>query len=107
MDPDDGLNRDKECNATLSRLGGGERGFVQIETDSRQEGGAMPTEEDRLKKFMEVVEKIPPTWTCFVCEREFPNHPGGEVPYAMATDWNHDSNSEVVVGEICKSCHEK
>ena len=29
MDPVDGLNHDVTCNATLERLDGGERGFVQ------------------------------------------------------------------------------
>lgn len=57
----------------------------------------------RLEKFMEVVRKIPPTWTCLVCKDEHSNAPGGEMPEAYKTTWV-ERGKQIVLGHICKRC---
>lgn len=65
-----------------------------------------PPEEERLKAFMDVVAKIPPTWKCIKCGHEFPNHPGGVIPYARQTRRSDDGKA-IIVGDICEKCFKK
>ena len=62
-------------------------------------------EDERLAAFLKVVAKIPQTWTCIRCKREFPNHPGGEVSYAVETIFK--DGRQQAIGEICETCYKK
>jgi hypothetical protein len=63
--------------------------------------------------FLSVVRKIPPTWTCVECKREFDNGPGGEMPWAVRTEVVKQNGGailpptkRVIVGNLCKPCAE-
>lgn len=66
----------------------------------------MNEEDERLGRFLEVVERIPGTWVCLDCGEPFPNHPGGVAPYAVRTKIS-PRGVRTIVGEICKACHDK
>jgi hypothetical protein len=59
--------------------------------------------------FLNVVRKIPPTWTCVECKREFDNGPYGEMPWAVRTQQTQTFESvwlNTIVGYLCKPCAE-
>jgi hypothetical protein len=63
--------------------------------------------------FLNVVRKIPPTWTCVECKREFDNGPYGEMPWAVQTKIVTQNSGavrstikRVIVGDLCKPCAE-
>jgi hypothetical protein len=74
-----------------------------------EEAAALQAIEDRrLARFLEVVEQIPPTWTCIRCHREFPNDltientPIG-VQYQDVRQQD-GSYRQIKVGDICGDC---
>ena len=63
--------------------------------------------DDRDKALLDVVAKMPRTWTCIRCDRESPTHPGAEIPYAQDRRWDDAKRQYVIVGDVCKSCYGK
>ena len=63
-------------------------------------------DDDSMKAFMDVVRKIPPTWTCVRCHHEFDNSPSGEMSAALEVREDGRGNRRIV-GEICKDCYAK
>lgn len=58
--------------------------------------------------FEEAIAKIPLTWTCIDCGREFDNLPdeGSERPYGCRAAFDKNGR-EYVEGEICERCFVK
>lgn len=53
--------------------------------------------------FREVVSKIPPTWQCIRCKKDFPNIPNGPFPYATEVRTNKEG-VRYFYGDICQDC---
>ena len=60
-----------------------------------------------MEAFLSVARKIPPTWTCVECKREFDNGPGGEMSEAVRTEVVRQRDGYMlrrIVGDLCKTC---
>lgn len=62
-----------------------------------------------MSEFEDVVRKMPPSWHCVRCNREWPNSPRGPHSVAYVTEMVQAPDgrfSRRIVGELCKDCSE-
>lgn len=52
----------------------------------------------------EFLMRLPTSWTCVGCKREFPYTPHGEMAYAFRWKTDPQTGRQVVEGDLCRGC---
>jgi hypothetical protein len=67
-------------------------------------GDGPKSEEERMRAFLDVTDRIPATWTCIGCGKEFDNSPDGTMPAGMRIGFNKRTGMRFIEGKLCTAC---
>lgn len=58
-----------------------------------------------IKDFEAFLRRVPFTWHCVKCGKDFPDHPHSEQPFAFEVITNPETGWQTQGGNICRACH--